>query len=286
MINNAMKKNLTVAAVGLVLAMPIVADETRKAPDQSGVAGETRSVLDQRGVAVDVPKEVKKMVVFAGPLPSVVFAIDGSTNSIVGASPWSVTAAKDGMMATMSPEIFDAKTDFLVGNAGVNMEELMKLEPDVLIAWLDEPEALNDMEKAGLSVIGVDVMGKGQSQKHFEEWLRILGEIYDKEERANQLLSLQRETIAEMEKRVTDIPLEERPRVLVVAKMGEGLIKVRGGEDDHHYFWISRSGGQSVAKELPGGRQHVSMEQVLAWDPEVIYLRNWNDVTPQDLYDN
>lgn len=270
--NNFMQCILAASTVVMTFTNPLLAEETR-------------TVLDQRGVAVEVPKEVKRMVVFPGPIPSVVYAIDGSTKSIVGAYSSSIKAAKTGMMATMAPDILDAKTDFMVGRFGVNLEELLALNPDVIIQWTGQ-EALEAMETAGLPVIGLSVMGKGQSQAHFEEWLRILGEIFDKKERANQLLTLQRGIISEMKTRVDPMDMAERPRILLINKLVDGFIEIRGGENDHHYFWITGGGGKSVAKELAGGRHQVNMEQILAWNPEVIYIRNWNDLTPQDLYDN
>lgn len=250
------------------------------------MAEDTRTIVDLRGVEVEVPKVVERIAVFAGPLPAVIYALQGTTKNIVGASPFSVKAAQDGMMATMSPEILDAKTDFVVGRFGVNVEELIALDPDVIIQWIDEPEAMEKMANAGLSVIGLDLSGKGKSQWYFEQWLKILGPLLDKEDRANQMLDLHNNIIREMADRVAPIAEADRPKVMLINKLGAGMIELRGSEADHHNFWITGGGATSVSKDLPGGRNQVSMEQVLEWNPEVIYIRNWNDLTPQDLYEN
>jgi iron complex transport system substrate-binding protein len=267
------KNILAAAAVGMAFAMPATAQETRK-------------ITDLRGVEVEVPVDVKRIAVFAGPLPAVIYALQGTTANIVGASPFSVKAAKDGMMATMSPEILNAKTDFVVGRFGVNVEELVSLDPDVIIQWIDEPEAMEKMANAGLSVIGLDLSGKGKSQWYFEEWLKILGPLLGKEERAKQMLDLNNEIIKDMAERTASISEADKPKVMLINKLGAGLIEIRGSEADHHNFWITGGGGISVSKDMPGGRNQVNMEQVLEWNPEVIYIRNWNDLTPQDLYDN
>lgn len=242
--------------------------------------------MDQRGVEVEVPKVVKRMAVFPGPLPSVVFAIDGSTKSIVGAHDWSVKAAQKGMMATMSPEILDAKTDFVESKFDVNIEEMLQLDPDVVLAWVSKTDTIAALEAAGLPVIAINLSGGVASQDDFEEWLRIVGELFDNKERAQTLATMQRGIISEVKGRVAEIDQAERPRSMLIWKIGKGLIEVDGGEANHHYFWLDGSGSASVAKDLAGGRGKVSMEQVLDWNPEVIYLRNWNDLTPQMLYDN
>lgn len=274
--NAFMKNGLAVSAVSAVAAMLV-------AP---AMAEETRTVVDQRGIEVQVPKVIKRMAVFPGPLPSVVFAIDGSTKSIVGAHDWSVTAAQKGMMATMSPEILDAKTDFVESKFDVNIEEMLELDPDVVLAWVSKTDTIAALEAAGLPVIAIDLSGGVASQDDFEEWLRIVGELFDNKQRADKLATMQREIVAEVTSRVAEIENAERPRSLLIWKIGKGLIEVDGGQENHHYFWLDGSGSNSVAKDLPGGSGKVSMEQILEWNPEVIYLRNWNDLTPQMMYDN
>ena len=88
--NNFMQCILAASTVVMTFTNPLLAEETS-------------TVLDQRGVEITVPKEVKRVVAFPGPISSLIYAVTGSTKSIVGAKPSAVIEARDGMLATMSP---------------------------------------------------------------------------------------------------------------------------------------------------------------------------------------
>jgi hypothetical protein len=71
---------------------------------------ETRMVLDQRNIEITVPKDVTRVVAFPDPIAALIYAVTGSTKSISGAKPSEAMKAQDGMLATMLPEMLDAKT--------------------------------------------------------------------------------------------------------------------------------------------------------------------------------
>jgi iron complex transport system substrate-binding protein len=53
-------------------------------------------------------------------------------------------------------------------------------------------------------------------------------------------------------------------------------------------FWLSSTGAENVARELKTSPRGISvnMEQILLWNPEVIYITNFCPTQPDDLYQN
>ena len=50
---------------------------------------------------------------------------------------------------------------------------------------------------------------------------------------------------------------------------------------------IQAAGGQNIALEGASAEQSTpTMEEILQYNPDIIFLSNWDDVTPQNLYDN
>lgn len=273
--------------LSVVLALTVLGGCGQQAQEGEGTQGEdkqqegeTRIIVDQRGVEVEVPKSIQRMVVLPMPLPSVIYSIVGSGESIAGMHPTSMVAVERSILAEMAPEMLKAETGFVTQGFEVNLEELVKLDPDVVVQWGHVPDVVEEMEEVGLPVIVIEVR-KGCSQDNFEEWLRIVGELFGKEARTSELAKIQRDIIDEVKGRVAKIEQKDRPRVFFF--FNEEL-RTAGG-DTHHNFWLEGSGGINVARDLSGWK-NVDMEQILEWNPEVIFVSNFTDIMPQDILED
>ncbi|MCL0074158.1 ABC transporter substrate-binding protein, partial [Dehalococcoidia bacterium] len=271
-------------ALALIVMLTMAAGCPVQAPevDPTPIA-ETRIIVDQRGIEVEVPKQIERLVALPKPLPSIIYSIVGSGESVVGMHPIAMVAVERSILAKMAPEMLKAEIGFVTTGWEVSLEELLKLNPDVVLQWSHVPESVEAMERAGLPVIVIEVR-TGHSQDNFEEWLRIVGELFGKEERAAELAGMQREIISEIMTRVAEIEQADRPRTLLLFRLENGLVKTVGG-DFHHNFWIEESGGINVARDL-SGRKNVDKEQILEWNPEVIFISNFTDIMPQDILEN
>ena len=99
----------------------------------------THVIVDHLGLEVEVPYEVNRIAVGnILPLPSVLTVFFDSAEKIVGMSPNSMSAAQNGLLGELYPEILNAKTDYMNGTE-INLEELMKLEPDIVIYSASHP---------------------------------------------------------------------------------------------------------------------------------------------------
>ena len=77
---------------------------------------------------------------------------------------------------------------------------------------------------------------------------------------------------------------EEKPSVMIIFQLGDNNLKVAGSG---HYseFWINNTGAVNAAGELQK-LQPVDIEQVMAWDPDIIYLTTFSPAMPEDMYNN
>ncbi|MEA1960978.1 MAG: ABC transporter substrate-binding protein [Bacillota bacterium] len=239
-----------------------------------------RTVVDQRGKTVVVPEadQIKKIVTLPIPMPSIIYAVDGSGERIVGMHPKSQTAAADSMLAELAPELLEDSTAFVQEGFTVNIEELLKLDPDVVFQWNHQPDEIKKMEEAGLTVIGIDY----GSQENLEGWIKLVGDLLGKEDRAEELVTAQHKTLDYINTKLADLPEEQRIRVFYLA--GENLTTC--GKGTYNQFWMESTGAKNVAQETSGWGKAVNMEQILAWNPEIIYIGNFCDLQPKDILEN
>ena len=77
-------------------------------------SSDTITITDQAGNEVTLPKDIKRIAVCdILPLPSVLTVFFNSGDKIVGMSEPSMTAAKNGLLGELYPEILKADTGFI-----------------------------------------------------------------------------------------------------------------------------------------------------------------------------
>ncbi|WP_373840220.1 ABC transporter substrate-binding protein [Methanospirillum sp.] len=161
-----------------------------------------------------------------------------------------------------------------------NVEEILKLEPDVVFQWAQYGEELyKPLEDAGIPVICL----KYGTQEDLETWIKLFGEVLDRQEQADKLITYQQGMNAKIKEKTENIAEEDKPRVLSLP-YGDQLTVSGSGTYNDYYFGLT--GAKNVASEVPGSSTQVSMEQIINWDPEIIYIGNFDDLTPQDIFEN
>lgn len=135
---------------------------TTAEPDLSGSEPATRTIVDQAGNTVTLPAKIERVVISSlWPLPSVYVLFQGSADKLVGMHPASLSAAKYSLLPRIAPEIADVESGFVVGGE-INVEELMKLKPDVVLY-----SATNNAERELLEKAGIPAVGFSTSIKQF-----------------------------------------------------------------------------------------------------------------------
>lgn len=223
-------------------------------------AAATTPVIDDSGKSVSVPCQPMR-IADAWYAHHVLLMTLGAGSRIVStvnhptSQPW---------MFKVLPSLNDATR---IEGTAFNVEALLEQRVDLVFT------ALGDRQSVAYEQVGLPVMRMGYAdmpglQRSLLATAQALGgEAPMRRAQAyNRYLDRQLQTVSD---RVSAIPLEQRPRVLHIASVNP--LKVDGGDtliDD----WIRLAGGRNAATGLRGNLQIVSVEQLLAWQPDVLIL--------------
>ena len=245
----------------------------------------TRTVIDHNGVEVTIPEKVERIVVCdILPLPSVLAVFFDSAEKIVGMSGNSMSAAENGLLGQLYPEILDAETGFIDGST-VNTEELMKLQPDVVFYSASRKEQGEQLRKAGFAAVAISVnKWDYDCIETLNQWAALLGEIFPENDRREAVAAYSEKIYKMVQDRVRDIP--QRQRVLYLFQYSETNLQTSGSKF-FGQWWADAIGAVNVAQELTTDNSvAVNMEQVYDWNPELIFITNFTTAKPEDLYEN
>ena len=246
---------------------------------------ETHTITDQDGFQVELPLDVQRVVVCdILPLPSVLTVFFDSGEKIVGMSGTSMSAAENGLLGQLYPEVLDAETGFIDGST-VNVEELMKLQPDVVFYNASRRELGEQLRNAGFPAVAISVnKWEYDSIETLNQWIALLSEIFPENAKTEVVESYSRQVYDLVQSRVADIP--ERERVLFLYQYSETNMLTSGAKF-FGQWWADAIGAVNVAGELTTDNSvAVNMEQVYAWNPSLIFITNFTTAGPADLYGN
>ena len=223
---------------------------------------DTILVRDSFGREVLVPKEVDRIAAlysFAGYAVSLL----GGGNDLVGVP---AGLKRDVLLCEIFPKILEASVP---RSETINIEELLRIKPDVVIIRGDTAENEKEMEKldkSGLPYIIVEYSNIEEQQ----EAISIIGKAIGKAEEAEKYIEYYIDIIARVEQVVGNIPLDERVRVYHSENQATRTINKNSLAAD----WSTAAGviNVSVGEELNlvGNDYYANIEQILLWNPEVI----------------
>ena len=241
-------------------------------------------VTDQNNMTAKVPKDISRVALTALPLPSI-YAITGAPiENLVGMHPGSASAIENSVMKAMYPDLVDVPSNFIDG-MDINIEEMMKLDPDVVMYWAEYDNQYDVMTAAGIPAVGIKTQAGGDALKTMESWLEIMGQMFGTEDgNARKVLEYGEKVQAEIDEKLKAVSEKEKPSVLYLYGHSEDEISVSGNEF-YGGFWIESAGGENAAAEI-SGHAVVNMEQIYEWNPDIILITTFTETMPEDLYNN
>lgn len=233
-----------------------------------GIAA-SRSVVDSAGRQVDLPSHVERVAGTAPPPTLLVYIVAPQLLASVDTPVESSFFASGTKFLLPEFKKLPAVGGWHGAARGANMESLLALDPQVVIAWRNsfvmEP-VLRAFEKVHVPVVFVEE----DRVAAIPGAIRLVGKALDQEARGNALADDAERRISQVRKRVDQIPEEKRPTVYY-AVGPDGLMTQFG--DSFHYDPILVAGGKSVFpgdQKTMGGLERVSLEEILVRNPEVI----------------
>ena len=248
-------------------------------------AVQTRTITDHLDNTVEVPVEINRIAVCdILPLPSVLSVFFDSAEKIVAMPGTAMTAAESGLLGQLYPEILNAETGFIDGST-LNIEELLKLEPDVVFYNSARTEQAELLKKAGLPAVAVSVSKWDYDcMETLNQWIGLLGQLFPENDKG-AAVSAYAEKIYDLVQQRTD-GIAEKQRVFFLYKYTDTGIMTSGS----HFFgqwWADAMGAENVAAEITTDNQvTVNMEQIYDWNPDTIFITNFTEAVPEDLYGN
>ena len=249
---------------------------------------DTVTIVDHADREVTVPLHPERVAVLdILPLPSVLTVFLGSARTIVAMQPASMNAAKNGILSELFPEVLEVRTDIMNGD-DVNIEALMALDPEIVFYNAGNKANREKLENAGLTAVAVSpTKWKYDCIVTYDEWIRLLSQIYPDASLTAEVSAFSTERYEMIQARTAGLSEAERRKVLFLFQYDENTM-ITSGSSFFGQWWCDASGAINVANGVTADNANavITMEQVYAWDPDVIIITNFTKTQPEDLYAN
>jgi iron complex transport system substrate-binding protein len=233
----------------------------------NGNAQGTRFITDRIGRTVRVPTEPKRIACFLGPSYEKVFLL-GSADKVavmsIRQSPWAQKLNPNLKTIPLMPSYSDP-----------DVERILELGVDLVFYW-QWPQQTERMSAAGIPVVcplSGDKLPTSMKEfiRGYKEEVSFYGKVLGP--KATKIASAY---CAYFEKRISKvlsitskIPASKRPKVYYMS--GRNVFGTQGRYSLGDWV-VELAGGTLVSKDLSQYFVDVSMEQIIAWNPDVIIV--------------
>jgi iron complex transport system substrate-binding protein len=242
-------------------------------------AAAVQTVTDLAGRTVRIPGEPHRILLGESRLLLAVALLEGK-------QPLARIAGWQGDLPTMDPQTFDAyaakfpqiKQIAVIGKAtedSISPEKALSIRPDLAIFSVagHGPGPANplvkQLEATGTTVVFVDF--RLHPMQNTLPSMELLGKVMHREQQADAYAQFYQQHLARVQAVVNRIPVQQRPKVFIDMLAGvwdAGCCHTAGNGNLGEF--IQAAGGRNIAAGLlPGPLGDISMEQVIAAQPDV-----------------
>ena len=255
--------------ISLILIVCVVLAAFAGCASDSGPREASRMITDSLGRQVEIPEEVESIVcVGVGALRYSCYV--GAADLVVGVEDYE---AKAGMTRLYQYVNFDKFKDLpVIGTNGEPYtEEIINLGPQVIVMSKSASVDADDLQtKTGTPVVVVPGSDTTLDENAYET-IRILGELYGREDRATELTDYLKGIQEDLDSRTKDIPDCEKPSVYVGGVSFKGHHGFEGTEAGYGPFVLIHANNLADTTGQSGAF-NIDLEQVLAWDPDILFV--------------
>lgn len=263
-------------------AAPETAAPAEKTPAQPETAPAAKTIVDGAGNTVEVPLNVERFAISAGPYSIVCWSVEGGNGDrIVAVQPGPYMSGLP-WLAQRDPGFVSAVMNTAIdGSCAINIEEMINLDPDIVFLWDSQTDEAEKLAAVGIAPVMISSVDDVPSQ------IKIIGQALGKEEQAQKLIDNYDNTLSYLEQKVQALDNTERPRFLYLQNSDLSVASAQTQIAEYARL----AGAVNVADEVKGSGgfgywETVTMEQIMEWDPEVIILSNFDSFVPEDFYNN
>lgn len=218
----------------------------------------TRTITDQTGKVIEVPADVERVAATIGAFAHIT-AVVGGADKLVAAIPSLNTGLFHEVWPQSNPDQRDPS----------NVEEVIAGNAQIIYGPSFTDEVTSQLNAAGVVVVTINQFGTPEQMMSV---ISLVGDIVgdDSPAKAKAFNDYYAGTIADVEKRVADVPEAERVKTLNLRVGGNGYTTVNGKDISSAY--VTSAGGTVVSAEFDtAANTTVGAEQIIAWAPEVIF---------------
>lgn len=241
-----------------------------------------RQVTDQLGRQVTIPDRVDRVVVLQHQTLNLLVQLD-ATNTMVGILGNWKQQLGDGYQRLV-PQL--ATIPALGDLTHVDVEKLVALHPQVVFVTNYAPkEMIDQIQNLGIAVIAISLRSGYEKQQGelnpqlqnedqaynqgLKDGIRLIGEVVNHQPQAEALIKATFDERQQTADRLKDIPAERRIRAYMA---NPDLTTYGSGK--YTGLMMAHAGALNVAAATVKGFKQVSMEQIIAWNPQVIFVQD------------
>ena len=268
----------------------------------------TRTVVDVWNREVEIPYEVNSIVCLGSMGPRFAAYLD-VVDMMVGAEDMDIE--KMSVRFDYSPVYHEQlKTLPSVGPGGGSgenngyAEAIIQAQPDVIIAGFNEDDCNELQAQTGIPVVSIRYRTKGFIDEGFYRSMRVFAEVVGAQERCEEVLSYVDACKADLNDRTKDVPDEDKPRAYTGAVTFNGRHGFAFTYVNFPAFTavnalnvadvlLEERTGEAAAEAAASGKAYigndgfeVDLEQIIAWDPDIVFLDPGNMDLVNDEYAN
>lgn len=162
-----------------------------------------------------------------------------------------------------------------IGNVkNINVEEIAKLEPEVVFIPFQQAEMVEQFEALGIPVIVV----RAESYSEMMDFYTLLGQVFGIEDRAQKLIDFYNKQL----EKIAALPAQTPAPSLYISRSSEFL---EGATPlMFQATMVEKAGGRLVTADLTENYwAKISVEQLQSYNPDIIVLSNGSATPTEDI---
>ncbi|AIQ11309.1 ABC transporter substrate-binding protein [Paenibacillus durus] len=282
---------LTLLLCMLLLMLPLygcgngtntAADNTQAGEQQPAPSAKASyTIVDQLGRTVEIPGKVDRIVALQHHTLDIMLELQAQDKLVGVLRDWE--SLLGSYAADVYPGIRDLETPGSISE--LNVEAVASLKPDVVFVSNQIPkETLAQLEQLGIPVVGITLYVADKEQastinpslvnpdeaytEGLKQAINLIGQITGTENKAADLWNYVVSNRAIVSEHLSAIPEQDRIKVYMA---NENMYTYGTGK--YVGVAMAKAGARNVAETIKGYKQ-VSVEQVTAWNPEVIFVQS------------
>jgi len=226
---------------------------------------------DKMGRTVTIKTPVRRAVLYE---TYELLPVTGTWSQVAGISRY---AYDNDLLLALKPDL--PRRIPAVGSAmDTNAETLLKLKPDVVLTWVVDPQVVRFLEQKGLPIIAV----YPESIPELYDVMRMEGKLFGREKKVETAIARMEEIFSIIRSRSSSIPASRRKKALyLTGKPTKVNGRIGITQDLFTLMGLDNSG-----YEIKERSTEVSLERIISWNPNLIFIWGSARYSAADLMNN